>query len=112
MKRTNRQMIDELRACARKYGWAIGEHGSMERDVDLILVPWSEAAIPAKELATVFLTECTLQPHGDISQRPYGRQSQLFLQPGSKYWFQHHDGPDKGQWSPMCIDISFVGGPK
>lgn len=43
-------MIPHITAVARLYGYAIGLHGSMARDLDLIAVPWTEAAAPAETL--------------------------------------------------------------
>jgi hypothetical protein len=43
-------MIPHLTTVARIYGYAIGLHGSMNRDLDLIAVPWTESAAPAETL--------------------------------------------------------------
>ena len=43
--------IDRVRALAREVGYAIGVHGSLERDVDLIAVPWVEEAVGPEALA-------------------------------------------------------------
>ena len=43
-------MVQHLAAVARKFGYAIGLHGSMARDLDLIAVPWTESAAPAETL--------------------------------------------------------------
>ncbi len=43
--------IDAIRALAREVGYAIGVHGTLERDLDLIAAPWSEDAVSAPELA-------------------------------------------------------------
>lgn len=37
--------IDKIRALAREVGYAIGVHGTLERDLDLIAVPWVEDAV-------------------------------------------------------------------
>ena len=34
-----------IRALAKEVGYAIGEHGSKERDLDLIATPWTEDAV-------------------------------------------------------------------
>jgi hypothetical protein len=38
------QLLPTLRAVAREHGYALGLHGSGERDLDLIAVPWTEDA--------------------------------------------------------------------
>jgi hypothetical protein len=37
--------VDRIRKLARQVGYAIGEHGTKERDLDLIAVPWTEDAV-------------------------------------------------------------------
>ncbi len=43
-------MVPHLTGIAREYGYAIGLHGSMARDLDLIAVPWTREAAPAEAL--------------------------------------------------------------
>lgn len=42
--------VDRIRALAKEVGYAIGEHGSKERDLDLIAAPWTENAVSAMAL--------------------------------------------------------------
>ncbi|HZR37259.1 MAG TPA: hypothetical protein VFA75_17955 [Nevskia sp.] len=37
--------VDRIRELARQVGYAIGEHGSKERDLDLIAAPWTDDAV-------------------------------------------------------------------
>lgn len=37
--------IEQIRAAAREIGYAIGVHGTLERDLDLIAAPWTEEAL-------------------------------------------------------------------
>ena len=37
--------IDRIRELAKEVGYAIGEHGSKERDLDIIAVPWIDDAV-------------------------------------------------------------------
>lgn len=37
--------IDKIRALAKEIGYAIGVHGSLERDLDVIAAPWTEEAL-------------------------------------------------------------------
>jgi hypothetical protein len=37
--------LDRIRELAKEIGYAIGVHGSLERDLDLIAAPWSEEAL-------------------------------------------------------------------
>nr|WP_313425320.1 hypothetical protein [Brevundimonas diminuta] len=43
--------VARIRALAREVGYAIGVHGTMERDLDLILAPWVAEAVTPLELA-------------------------------------------------------------
>lgn len=43
--------VAPIRALAREVGYAIGEHGTKERDLDLIAVPWREGAASPQTLA-------------------------------------------------------------
>lgn len=43
--------VDRIRALAREVGYAVGVHGSLERDLDLIAAPWVETAVSPAELA-------------------------------------------------------------
>lgn len=45
------RVIDPIRARARELGYAIGVHGSLARDIDLIAAPWTDEAVEARELA-------------------------------------------------------------
>lgn len=43
-------MVPTLSQLARTHGYALGLHGSMNRDLDLIAVPWTDQASPAEVL--------------------------------------------------------------
>lgn len=74
-------MIPYITRIARRHGYAIGVHGSMSRDLDLIAVPWVETASDPKtlvdavcSLTTGFLatggdgeTKCEKMPHGRVA---------------------------------------------
>lgn len=45
-----RRILRPLREQARDMGYALGVHGSLERDIDLIAVPWAEGAKPVEQL--------------------------------------------------------------
>lgn len=44
-------LIGPIRERARELGYAIGVHGSLTRDIDLIACPWTVDAVDAKVLA-------------------------------------------------------------
>jgi hypothetical protein len=66
-------------ALAREVGYAIGVHGSLQNDLDLIAAPWTEEAVSPKELiehlckALVF-NDQPARVVGDFHERkPHGR---------------------------------------
>lgn len=108
---TNEEVVTKVREIARSMGWAIGVHGSMKRDIDLIAVPWTENA---EGVYTVFLAiqEAIGTDHaqpgeslrGDL-RKPHGRQA-LMIIPKGAVSYKGKNGMD--DWNPPAIDISFV----
>lgn len=65
---------------ARNHGYAIGLHGSMNRDLDMIAVPWTEEASPAEDLVEAIRVdlsgELLREPNGAITvEKPHGRRA-------------------------------------
>lgn len=72
-----RSLIPKLRETARRAGYALGIHGSLRRDLDIIAVPWIEKAVsPAVLARRISLAACGLiainrrQPW---EKKPHGR---------------------------------------
>ena len=79
------QILPRIRAKAKELGYAIAIHGTMNRDLDLLAVPWVERAVEpillvqciADEVGGYVIGEVnrfgcislkpTLQPHGRMS---------------------------------------------
>ena len=55
----------ELRKVAKECGWALGVHGSIVHDLDLMAMPWIEEHTSADELAN------RLSKVADNQNRPY-----------------------------------------
>lgn len=78
------RLIEPLRAVAREHGYALGVHGTIERDIDLIAAPWAKPLSPARVLADAIQAkaeeiaglaylkdaEGAANPHYDYSGRP------------------------------------------
>lgn len=47
-----RRILRPLRERARELGYALAEHGSQARDIDLIAAPWTDRACAPEKLAT------------------------------------------------------------
>lgn len=84
-------IIPGLTEAAREVGYALAVHGSMARDLDLIAVPWTEAAESAEALILRLLSatchrghlnprsdthDDKAQSNGDVGAiKPHGRRS-------------------------------------
>jgi len=73
---------------AREKGYAVGVHGSLKRDMDLIAVPWTEEAVDSEELITHLCTGLNARIIGDIGIKPHGRIAVILQIDG---WFTHID---------------------
>ncbi len=69
-------LLDDMRACAASLGYALGLHGSMQRDFDLIACPWTEGARPHNELmdALARLVKGNWHP-SCVDEKPHGRRA-------------------------------------
>jgi hypothetical protein len=79
VKALARRIIRPLRERARVLGYAIAVHGSLERDIDLVAVPWTDKAYPPEQLASSLrqVLEKLYPIHGEVTNtvpRPHGRQ--------------------------------------
>lgn len=63
-------------AVARELGYALGVHGSLARDLDVIACPWVETAAPAEELVEAIRAKVggCLSTQGP-TERPHGRRA-------------------------------------
>ncbi len=109
VKRTHscvRILLPALREVARRLGYALAVHGSLERDIDLIAVPWRDGAVDAPELAAAMFRACEAimgfatwpggwteketwdAPVGSLpnpSRKPYGRLGWMIILSGGPY---------------------------
>ena len=51
-------ILRKIRVRAKEYGYALAVHGSLQRDIDLIAVPWADDAKPPEELAEAIRSIC------------------------------------------------------
>lgn len=58
---------------ARECGYAVGLHGSMKRDCDLIAVPWTDEAVLAFDLIDHLCTALNAKVVGPVAGKPHGR---------------------------------------
>lgn len=62
-----------LATIARRFGYALAVHGSLQRDLDLVAIPWAEDAGPPDELITGIKAEYAVMVIGEPAQKPHGR---------------------------------------
>lgn len=86
--------IAAIQASAREVGYAIGVHGSLERDVDLIAAPWTDSAVDAETLFQ-HIAEGINATVIHVQEKPLGRIAATLNPDG---WFK-------------LIDISVCAGP-
>lgn len=61
---------------ARRLGYALALHGSLQRDLDVIAVPWRDDAAPAVDLVHALSEIFDIEPNHPIDepqQKPHGR---------------------------------------
>jgi len=87
------------RVVAWQFGFACLFHGSFTRDLDLLLVPWTEnACAPVEPLVRRIADVAGLTLQGPPSAKPHGRQAWSLLFPGFN--------------DPRWVDISAFDFPK
>jgi hypothetical protein len=95
MKKPYAERLPILRTVAREHGYALGLHGSGERDLDLIAAPWTEDASEAEvlvEALRVSINGVVAEPPSHI--KPHGRRAWLI--------YLHLDG------SRLYVDLSVM----
>lgn len=106
-------LIGPLRERARELGYAIGVHGTLKRDIDLIACPWTNEAVDPKKLAEQL--RLVVEKVNGYAQPGAREVSEYFLDgcPGGKdhgrlcwTWFLDKKGADEHQ-GPY-IDLSVM----
>lgn len=50
-------ILEDLKNAALECGWAIGVHGSLSNDMDLMAMPWTDDALPVEDMI-LSLSDC------------------------------------------------------
>lgn len=98
-------MVPRLAEVARECGYAIGVHGSMHRDLDLIAVPWVDDAKPAEVLIDALREACdgVIVPSGTKGGRWDAEQG--------KFVEAIINNPDAKPHGRLAWNIHLEGGP-
>ena len=66
-------LYPELARIAREHGYALAVHGSLQRDFDLIAIPWVDRPSDPEVVIAAFLEAYTLKRVGGLESKPHGR---------------------------------------
>lgn len=79
---TYMHVFADLREAARQCGYALAVHGSLDRDLDLVAIPWTETATDAETLVAMICAAWQrpnetrlLQKADDPAEKPHGRRA-------------------------------------
>jgi hypothetical protein len=99
------EAITLARGAAKEHGYALTVHGTLKRDVDLVAVPWIEAASSARKLAVAIAeavgeTDCAesiRDGHTKPSRRAHGRRAFAI------HVFRNSEAKDHGWYLDLSI---------
>jgi len=81
--------IDKIRALAKEIGYAIGVHGTLERDLDVIAAPWTEEALKYNWREVMdYIAKGMNGRVVETSWKPFGRRACTILVDG---WYKDID---------------------
>ena len=87
---------DDLRNAAMDCGWALGLHGSLSKDMDIMAMPWAEDAKPVEEMVDSIINCFTDNPFNDISKTPH------YDKPNNRVVYTIHI------WKDFYLDINVI----
>lgn len=73
------RLIPAIRETAQQHGYAIGVHGSLRRDIDLIAVPWTGEAVEPKALVNAIFARLQAE-HSTVFWHP--RETSAYFMAG------------------------------
>ena len=90
------RIYTKARILAWQYGFALVMHGSFTRDLDLLLVPWTEKAIDSDgdRIVRMLADSCEITIQGEASTKPHGRRTYTLT--------------FKGFGDPRWVDLSIM----
>jgi hypothetical protein len=102
------RLVEPLREVARRYGYALGVHGSLARDIDLIAAPWANIACSTHPVTLAeAIREKAAELNGGIAFQKPGEDTWWFIAgcPGAKphgrlQWTFHLGG---GPYIDLCV---------
>ena len=78
--------LHKIQRCVNSDGYALAVHGSMQRDFDLIAVPWEERAVSPEQLIRGLFLELGLKAQeGDPAEKEHGRLAYTLMLDGDLF---------------------------
>lgn len=68
-------LYPELAALVRKHGYALAVHGSLQRDMDLICVPWVAAPSEPADVVAAITEQFAIRHIGEPEIKEHGREA-------------------------------------
>ena len=72
-------LLPKIIKVAREYGYTIALHGSLQRDFDLVAIPWTEEAVSQDALYEVILKTVNGCTDKNPTIKPHGRKAYTIL---------------------------------
>jgi hypothetical protein len=95
-------IVRDFRAICRANGYALAEHGTKRRDLDLIAVPWTPSAILSGALMKNLANVEGVIYSADASGKPHGRIAGTYMiritKPGDPRYIDLSVTPRQGDW--------------
>lgn len=95
------KIIRDVRAICREHGYALTEHGTRQRDIDLVAIPWTPKAIASGQLLKHLGEVEGLTYQSNPSGKPHGRIAATYLFRKKAGGFSYIDlsvCPRQGDW--------------
>lgn len=74
--------VQRIRSLAKARGYALGVHGSLKRDCDLIAVPWDAECVEPERLVRELCEELDARVIGEPEDKPCGRRAWIIQEHG------------------------------
>ena len=75
----------DIQSAGRSCGYAIAIHGSMQRDMDVVAIPWTEHAGPPEQLISHLTNLGMTMTLEGPAEKPHGRLAYTLLMGGSLF---------------------------
>lgn len=83
----------KMRSRARECGWAVAVHGSMERDLDIVAVPWIEQALDENAFVEAVREAVAEELNGQCfvsDRKPDSKELQPTIKPNGRHSYTLH----------------------